>query len=142
MALQAIVDDSGRGNLPVFVLAGFAAEYERWNDFLPKWQTALDGPPKIEYFKMKEAFGLSDQFESFTVEQRDRRVSELDGELKARYKDSYVAIETCGPRVAVPLPVAHKPTRKDHNAGGKSAWMDGFFDRPTPPLWTLVGDRT
>jgi hypothetical protein len=30
--------------------------------------------------------------------------------------------------------------RKDHNAGGKSRWMDGFFERPGPELWQAVED--
>jgi len=33
-----------------------------------------------------------------------------------------------------------KPVRKDHNAGGRSSWMQGFFDRPSPPLWKSIGD--
>jgi hypothetical protein len=33
-----------------------------------------------------------------------------------------------------------KPPRKDHNAGGKSSWMQGFFDRPAPALWKSIGD--
>ena len=33
-----------------------------------------------------------------------------------------------------------KPVRKDHNAGGKSSWMQGFFDRPSPPLWKAIGE--
>jgi hypothetical protein len=64
----------------------------------------------------------------------------LDGELKARYQGNYLTIEQCGPRVAVPPQVACKPPRKAHNAGGKSDWMQGFFDRPTPPLWKLLSD--
>ena len=64
----------------------------------------------------------------------------LDGELKARYQGRYLKIEKCGPHFAVPSPVARKPARKDHNAGGKSEWMRGFFDRPTSPLWKLIGD--
>jgi len=74
--------------------------------------------------------------------QRLRVELRLDGELKARYQGCYLAIEPCGPGVAVPPPVAHKAPHKDHNAGGKSAWMDGFFDRHTPPLWMLLGDRS
>ncbi len=72
--------------------------------------------------------------------QRLRVELRLDGELKARYQGRYLTIEPCGPRIAAPPPVARKPPRKDYNAGGKSAWMDGFFDRPTPPLWQLIGD--
>lgn len=66
----------------------------------------------------------------------------LDGELKARYQGRYLNVAECGDRVAAPQPVLHKPVRKDHNADGKSAWMQGFFDRPSPPLWSLLGDGT
>jgi hypothetical protein len=72
--------------------------------------------------------------------QRLRVELRLDGELKARYQGRYLMIEECGPRLAGPPPVARKTPRRDHNAGGKSAWMQGFFDRPTPPLWSLSGD--
>jgi transposase len=67
----------------------------------------------------------------------------LDGELKARYQGRYLTIEACGARVAAPpATAARKPPKKDHNAGGRSAWMQGFFDRPAPALWTLLEDRT
>jgi hypothetical protein len=64
----------------------------------------------------------------------------LDGELKARYEGRYLTIAPCGARMPEPVPVTRKPVRKDHNAGGKSDWMDGFFDRPGPPLWKAVGE--
>ena len=64
----------------------------------------------------------------------------LDGELKARYRQRYLNIAECGACLAAPESVLHKPVRKDHNAGGKSSWMQGFFDRPSPPLWKLLGD--
>ena len=72
--------------------------------------------------------------------QRLRVELRLDGELKACYQGRYLTIEECVPRVPVPPPMVRKPPRRDHNAGGKSAWMQGFFDRPTPPLWRLIGD--
>lgn len=61
----------------------------------------------------------------------------LDGALKARYEGRYLSIAPCGTR-PVPIPVTGKPVRKDHNAGGKSNRMDGFFDRPSPALWSAV----
>jgi DNA-binding Lrp family transcriptional regulator len=73
--------------------------------------------------------------------QRLRVELRLDGELRARYQGNYLAIEECGLRPAAPPPVARKPPRRDHNAGGKSDWMQGFFDRPTPPLWRLIRDE-
>ena len=71
--------------------------------------------------------------------QRLRIEVRLDGELYARYQGRYLSISRCGPCVpAEELPV-RKPTRRDYNAGGKSSWMDGFFDRPAPPLWRSLG---
>jgi hypothetical protein len=62
----------------------------------------------------------------------------LDGELKARYEGRYLNITPCGARIPVPVVVSRKPVRKDHNAGGRSNWMDGFFDRPSPALWSAI----
>src|SRR6202795_4024429 len=64
----------------------------------------------------------------------------LNGELRARYQGRYLNIGECGTRVVAPQPAAvRKPVRKNHNAGGKSSWMEGFFDRPSPPLWKAIG---
>jgi transposase len=63
----------------------------------------------------------------------------LDGELYARYQGRYLSISRCGPSEPVQPPALRKPPRHDHNAGGKSSWMDGFFDRPAPPLWRSLG---
>ena len=71
--------------------------------------------------------------------QRLRVELRLDGELKARYQGHYVAIGECGVRPLTAEPKQTKPIRKDHNAGGKSHWMEGFFDRPSPPLWKCMG---
>jgi hypothetical protein len=30
------------------------------------------------------------------------------------------------------------PPHKDHNAGGKSHWMEGFWDDPAPPIWLAI----
>jgi transposase len=62
----------------------------------------------------------------------------LNGDLKARYQGHYLNIAECAARAAALHPAARKPARKDHNAGGKSSWMQGFFDRPSPPLWRLI----
>ena len=59
-----------------------------------------------------------------------------------RYQGRYLMIEECGARAAAPVPAPGKPPRKDHNAGGKSDWMRGFFDRPTAPLGRLIRDGT
>jgi len=71
--------------------------------------------------------------------QRLRVELRLNGELKARYQGRYLDIALCDAARATTEPVLRKPPRKDHNAGDKSAWMQGFFDRPTPALWKLIG---
>ena len=73
-------------------------------------------------------------------QQRLRVELRLDGELKARYQGRYLQIAECGARIPVAPPVVRPPARKDHNAGGRSSWMQGFFDRPSPPLWKLIGE--
>ena len=73
--------------------------------------------------------------------QRLRVELRLDGELKARYQGRYVEIEECGPRPITVKTNTNTPTeRKDHNAGGRSNWMHGFFDRPSPPLWKAIAE--
>jgi hypothetical protein len=72
--------------------------------------------------------------------QRLRVEFRLDGELKARYEGRYVEIAECGMREVAVAPAASKAVRKDHNAGGRSSWMEGFFDRPSPPLWKSLRD--
>ena len=71
--------------------------------------------------------------------QRLRIELRLSGEIKARYEGQYVEIAECADDAAAPHPKASlKPVRKDHNAGGKSHWMDGFFERPGPELWQAI----
>ncbi len=63
----------------------------------------------------------------------------LNGELKARHEGQYVEIAECGERLpSVPPQPSRKPVRKDHNAGGRSDWMDGFFESPSPDLWQAI----
>jgi hypothetical protein len=72
--------------------------------------------------------------------QRVRVELRLNGELMARYQGRYVEIGECGMRPSAVEPKQNHPVRKDHNAGGRSRWMQGFFDRPSPPLWKCIGD--
>jgi transposase len=72
--------------------------------------------------------------------QRLRVELRLSGELRACYQGRYLHIGECGAEPPAAEPPPRKPVRKDHNAGGKSSWMQGFFDRPSPPLWKLIGD--
>jgi hypothetical protein len=71
--------------------------------------------------------------------QRLRVELRLDGEVHARYQGRYLKIGRLGPAEPVEETAPRKPPRRDHNAGGKSSWMDGFFDQPAPPLWRSLG---
>lgn len=62
----------------------------------------------------------------------------LSGELKARYQGRYVKIDECGVKPQASKTASRKEIRKDHNAGGKSHWMDGFWEKPSPPLWQII----
>jgi len=83
---------------------------------------------------------LRSQVQAGMRRQRVRVELRLDGELKARYADRYVAVDECGAQQIAGEPKESKPARKDHNAGGRSHWMQGFFDRPSPPLWRSMRD--
>ena len=74
--------------------------------------------------------------ESLRVELR------LSGELKARYEGRYLEIRECGERPVAVKPKSQKAVRKDHNAGGKSRWMEGFWNKPAPPLWQILAHAT
>ncbi len=56
LPLKAFIDDSGKNDPPVYILAGFIARAEQWGDFNDAWRAALDEPPGLEYFKIKDAF--------------------------------------------------------------------------------------
>jgi hypothetical protein len=60
--------------------------------------------------------------------------------VEPRFQERYLNIAECGARVAPAEPVVRKPVHQDHSAGGKSSWMQGFFDRPSPPLWKTIGE--
>ena len=77
LPLQAYIDDSGRGQGQMFVFAGFVLPFEEWLPFVDAWQAVLDEYPKIDYFKMKEAHRRNEQFEGFTVPQRDTKLQRL-----------------------------------------------------------------
>jgi len=64
----------------------------------------------------------------------------LNGDIKARYENQYVEIAVCDGAPPAPSKSSSKPGRKDHNAGGKSGWMRGFFDHPGPALWQAIKD--
>lgn len=63
VVLQIYIDDSGSNHQSeVFVLGGFAASKERWDDFSRDWSIALCKDPPIGYFKASEARRREGQF--------------------------------------------------------------------------------
>jgi transposase len=61
----------------------------------------------------------------------------LSGALRARFEGVYAEVSECGAKAPAAKP-AGKSVRKDHNRGGKSDWMDGFFEHPGPALWEAI----
>ena len=61
----------------------------------------------------------------------------LSGALRARFEGVYAEVSECGAKTPAAKP-AGKSVRKDHNRGGKSDWMNGFFERPGPALWEAI----
>jgi len=65
------------------------------------------------------------------VEQR------LDGSIAMRFADRYLRTQVCEqsrPAAATAQPALPAKPRQGANAGGKSRWMEGFWDRPSPTL--------
>jgi DNA-binding Lrp family transcriptional regulator len=65
-----------------------------------------------------------------------------DGMIAVRFDSQYVSVAERQPAAkAAPRP-RNPPlsgTGKAHNAGGKSQWMNGFFQQPAPTLRTAIG---
>lgn len=76
MGFRAFFDDSGSG-VPVFVLSGYIDPVSRWEKFSEEWQALLDEPPKLKYFKMREAAQLCDEFAGMKVHERNRRIQKF-----------------------------------------------------------------
>jgi transposase len=62
----------------------------------------------------------------------------LSGALRARFEGQYVELSECGVKAPAAVKTAGKAVPKDHNRGGRSEWMNGFFERPGPELWQAV----
>lgn len=76
--LQAYVDDSGSDlQGPVYLLTGYVSDVEAWEKFTRDWDHALRESPAIEYFKMREAESLKEQFEGWSRSDADAKVRHL-----------------------------------------------------------------
>jgi hypothetical protein len=59
-----------------------------------------------------------------------------NGAIAVRFEDSYLAVHLCHPaaKAEAKQPVTGVKARKGPNAGGKSQWMQGFWEQPAPSL--------
>ena len=62
-----------------------------------------------------------------------------NGEIAVRFEDRYVRIKPCqpAPKTAAPA-VAGKKAAEPSKPGGKSEWMNGFWERPSPSLTKAI----
>lgn len=88
--LQVWLDESGRGQQPVFVLAGYLNSAGCWNEFGGEWKQLLQRPPALSRLKGKEAFGLRGEFKGWSQSDRDRRLLKL-AKLIGRYSPKGIA---------------------------------------------------
>lgn len=65
------------GDSPVFVMAGHIAPLTAWNAFNVDWDAALKTHPRLQYFKMREAWAREDEFKNWTMGERDERLNLL-----------------------------------------------------------------
>ncbi len=64
--LKVFFDGSGTLNQTAhFILAGYISTVEQWEKFSDDWQRALKGPPKIDYFKVRESIYCDNQFDGW-----------------------------------------------------------------------------
>jgi hypothetical protein len=77
--LRAYVDDSGRGQRPNFVFAGFVARGEHWLDFDKEWKRALDREPPLAFLKTKDAMSARHYgpFKGWKRKHINERISDL-----------------------------------------------------------------
>jgi DNA-binding Lrp family transcriptional regulator len=69
----------------------------------------------------------------------------LDRTVAVRFKERYLTVNLCETpprpsqaRVAASTKGAGARLPKGPNAGGKSKWMDSFWQRPAPPVWKAI----
>lgn len=61
LVLKAFIDESGKTEPPVFVMAGFLARAEQWAAFNDEWRAVLDEPHPIEAFHMVDSEWTGDR---------------------------------------------------------------------------------
>lgn len=60
--LQAVADDSGTRDGPIFLLGALIAPVSNWVTFAEEWSAELDQPPRASYFKLQDAVRGVEEF--------------------------------------------------------------------------------
>ena len=124
MGFQAFFDDSGSGGSPVFVLSGFVGPVASWERFSDEWQKLLDESPKLEYFKMREAAQLCDQFAGMKAEERNQRIQKFFGVIRDTVHQSASCV--------IPM----EPFKRiwKGNMSGEKEWNDPYY----VAIWDMI----
>jgi hypothetical protein len=118
LMLQVWVDDSGRGQDPVFVLAGYIARVRNWEALADRWRGILNQKPRIGCLKGKEAASLTGEFHGWTAAERDERVLQLVGAIEQ--------YSLAGVRVVIP----HEGFRQTLRGGRIAKESRWYFGQP------------
>jgi hypothetical protein len=83
LMLKAFFDETS-DKTQDFLVAGWLARFDEWENFSTAWDAELKFAPRIEYFNHNEAMGNKDQFKGWSDSDRDSKMMALAGVL-ARY---------------------------------------------------------
>ncbi len=90
--MQAYADDSASADPPILVYAAYIASPANWAALSEEWETFRLAPPRINYFKMQEAFSRTKEFRrgNFSKEERDAKVEGFGRIIRSYVKGASV----------------------------------------------------
>ncbi len=130
-AFQAFVDDSGSGK-PVFVLSAYISRLDWWEDFSDRWQDLLDEPPKLEYFKMREAaqrFGGR-----MKADARNKRLQKFFSLIRMAAHASLISV--------VPIEIYKATIRGKVHREWDDPYFMALFDIVIRVLWNQIAEQS
>ena len=74
---QACFDDSGKTQMPVYVLAGFISRVRRWQVYSHEWDRVLKRPPEVSFLSTNEAFRQTGCFSGWSEREIEKRLLKL-----------------------------------------------------------------
>ena len=86
MVLQGWFDESGKGQEPVYLLAGYVAKKNVWEDFADDWQAELDRVPRLPYLHVNE----TQRFKGWSLAERTERFLRFVGIIKKHNLDGSI----------------------------------------------------